>query len=125
MHLNDDVMKVLIIEDNSLIAQFTTRMFERVGMSVSTVSTGKGAISQISIIQPHLILLDIGLPDMSGYDVLKSIPENVDGYPYIYIVSSHLQKTVSNHSNIKKTILKPLMLKHIEEILGDLELIHA
>ena len=34
MHLNDDVMKVLIIEDNSLIAQFTTRMFERVGFGL-------------------------------------------------------------------------------------------
>ncbi|MFV0342533.1 MAG: response regulator transcription factor [Anaerocolumna sp.] len=66
---------VLVIEDENAIRNFITAILESNGYQVMKANTGKEAISMAISYSPDIILLDLGLPDMDGVQVLKSIRE--------------------------------------------------
>ena len=67
--------KILIIEDEISILRFMTNVLEKNGYSVVQAETGAEALMMIESHCPDLIILDLGLPDMDGMDVLKKIRE--------------------------------------------------
>ena len=66
-------IKVLIIDDEAQIRNFLRISFESENYSVEEVSSGSEGIKLAPMIQPNLIILDLGLPDMDGMNVLKNI----------------------------------------------------
>lgn len=64
---------VLIIEDEKTICNFIYTTLSANNYKVLKASTGKEAISSFSSYCPDIILLDLGLPDMDGIDVLKQV----------------------------------------------------
>ncbi|MFX0177168.1 MAG: PleD family two-component system response regulator [Candidatus Hodarchaeota archaeon] len=67
---------ILIIEDNLETVEFLTNYFELEGYSSKFVSSGKKGLDELTKIKPKVILLDIILPDMNGYELIKKIREN-------------------------------------------------
>jgi DNA-binding response OmpR family regulator len=68
-------MRILIIEDDSNTVDFLSTAFQ-IGwpdVRISSTSQGKKGIEMAESFTPDIILLDLGLPDMSGFDVLKQI----------------------------------------------------
>lgn len=65
-------MKILIIEDNQLLAESLKRHL-RVSFTVDIANTGEEGIEQARSIQYGVIILDLGLPDMNGYDVCNEL----------------------------------------------------
>ena len=66
-------MRVLLIEDDSATAQSIELMLQSEGFNVYTTSTGEEGVDLGKIYDYDIILLDINLPDMSGYEVLKTL----------------------------------------------------
>lgn len=69
---------ILIIEDNIETLNFLTRYFGRLGYSCKEARVGKKGLNLLKESKPLIILLDIILPDISGYDFLKSVKSNPD-----------------------------------------------
>ena len=69
---NELMQTVLVVEDEQDIREALRRYLERAGLSVLTASTGAEALRLIETIRPDLLLLDLGLPDIDGMDVLAS-----------------------------------------------------
>jgi DNA-binding response OmpR family regulator len=67
--------KILIVEDDSFIITFTSKVLKSQGYLVTTAMTGKDALAKVQISNYNLVLLDIGLPDMMGTEILKKIRE--------------------------------------------------
>jgi two-component system KDP operon response regulator KdpE len=65
--------KILIIDDEIQIRRFLRIAFDSQGYTVIEASTGKEGIYKAAMDKPDLIILDIGLPDMNGFEVLKEI----------------------------------------------------
>ena len=65
--------KVLIVEDDRAICSFIRRVLEANGYEAVIVGTGREAISMMASHCPDVVLLDLGLPDMDGMDVLRSL----------------------------------------------------
>ena len=65
--------KVLIVEDEKSISNFISMILQANGFDTIVVRTGEEALTMISSHCPDLILLDLGLPDMEGMEVLKSV----------------------------------------------------
>jgi len=65
--------KILIIEDEKNIAHFISTILTTNGYETMLAHTGSEAISMISSCCPDLIILDLGLPDMDGLDVLRDL----------------------------------------------------
>lgn len=68
-------MDILLIEDDPSVAASVIDGLENANMVVTHVSTGKDAIFLATTTNPDLILLDLGLPDMDGQDVCRTIRE--------------------------------------------------
>ncbi len=65
----------LIVDDEAQIRRFLRVSLEANGYTVREVVTGKDALSEAAILRPDLIILDLGLPDMDGLEVLRRLRE--------------------------------------------------
>ena len=68
--------KILLIEDNEQNRYLATFLLEKHGYSVISASDGAQGIEAAGRVLPQLILLDIQLPSMHGYDVAREIRNN-------------------------------------------------
>ena len=64
---------VLVVEDEEAICNFITAILNSNGYQVIKTNTGKGSLSLVAAYSPDVILLDLGLPDIDGVEILKSI----------------------------------------------------
>ncbi len=67
------VQLTMTVEDNEMDAARLTRMLKMVGVENTVLDTGSGVIERATALQPGLILLDLNLPDRSGWDVLAAL----------------------------------------------------
>ncbi|WP_153049447.1 response regulator, partial [Streptococcus suis] len=61
------MQKILLIEDDKVISQLVAKNLRNWNYEVEEVADFQDILSQIDRFQPHLILLDIGLPFFNGY----------------------------------------------------------
>ena len=65
--------KILVVEDEEKIARLLMLRLESAGYSVHTEARGRAALSYVAEYPPDLVILDLKLPDMGGYDVCKEL----------------------------------------------------
>lgn len=68
--------KIFIVEDEEMLSKVLAEQFSKAGFDVKVASDGKEALKSVGEFEPDIILLDIILPKINGFDVLKSIKEN-------------------------------------------------
>ena len=80
--------RVLVVDDNRDSANTLAMLLKISGYETKTAGDGASAIESTAEFKPEIILLDIGLPDMSGYDVCKKLREQpLDPRPRIVAVT--------------------------------------
>lgn len=70
--------KIMLIEDDQLLRDLCSRKIKSEGFSVETAIDPREGLDKIARFKPDLVLLDLVLPGMSGFDVLKEIKNNPD-----------------------------------------------
>lgn len=71
-------IKILIVDDEPDILEFMQYNLEKEGYQISTASNGKEAIDKAKEVEPHMIILDIMMPEMDGIEAcreLRNMPE--------------------------------------------------
>ena len=76
--------KILVVEDEKSIAHFISTVLNSNGYEAMRARTGQEALSMVSSHCPDLIILDLGLPDMDGMDLLKNI-RSWSGLPIVVV----------------------------------------
>jgi len=66
-------MRILVAEDDALLAEGLTRLLTRAGHGVDSVKNGVSADSALRVTAYELLVLDIGLPDIDGFEVLRRL----------------------------------------------------
>ena len=67
---------ILLVEDNETIRHAFCILLEECGYRVDQAGTGAEALSKVEANLPDLVLMDLGLPDMSGLDVTRRLKAN-------------------------------------------------
>ena len=67
--------QVLVVEDEVNIAESLTFILTRAGFDVTVVRDGPEALERVGALAPDVVLLDVMLPSMTGYDVLSKLRE--------------------------------------------------
>src|SRR5690606_39395058 len=65
----DGAITVMVVDDSVTVRKVTTRLLERQGMNVVTAKDGVDAIGQLQELKPDIMLLDIEMPRMDGFEV--------------------------------------------------------
>lgn len=76
--MHDDDPSVLVIEDDPDIRQLVGAMLGREGYSVNEAATGREGLRSFHEARPELVILDVGLPDLDGWQVLERIRDMSD-----------------------------------------------
>ena len=111
---------ILLIEDDLATIRLLTSYFESKGFSCKGVVSGTKGLEEISNNPPKLVLLDIILPDYSGYDICKQIKsskefQNISVYLLTAIPGSEVEKHLKE-SIADGYILKPFDFSDFEVI---------
>jgi DNA-binding NtrC family response regulator len=104
---------LLIVDDETVVADAYARFFERAGHTVRRVTTGEAALVAWRARRPDVTLLDLRLPDMTGFDVFARIREEqpvvimISGFADIPLAVRAVQDGVENF------LTKPVELSHL------------
>ena len=80
-------MRLLVVEDEKRIADFLTRGLQSAGYAVDVVHTGNEAVERVHATEYDLVILDLGLPDIDGLQVLERF-RNRKSVPPVLILSA-------------------------------------
>jgi CheY-like chemotaxis protein len=78
---------ILVVDDHEGFRAFAKKMLEGDGFSVTEAATGAEATRTAHLVKPQLVLLDIQLPDVDGFEVARQIAVQHDG-PVIVLTST-------------------------------------
>jgi two-component system, cell cycle sensor histidine kinase and response regulator CckA len=78
---------VLLVEDDPSVTLGLTAVLEAEGIDVRSASHGRDALAEIDREQPDVVVLDIGLPDISGADVYADIAAHWPKLPVVFITA--------------------------------------
>lgn len=70
-------IKIIIIDDDPFILDMYLLKFKDQGFTTETANDGKAGLEKISSFSPDLVLLDVVMPKMDGFDVIKKIKEDM------------------------------------------------
>jgi CheY-like chemotaxis protein len=93
--------KVLVIEDEIDLRGVLRLLLERHGVTVSTADSGESALELLQTMRPTLLLVDLGLPGMDGWELLRAIQADpaLTDIPAVALTALHSVKTAQRALN--------------------------
>ncbi len=118
---------VMVVDDSITVRKVTTRLLERHNYEVVTAKDGVDALAQLQEIQPDVILLDVEMPRMDGYELATNVRNDASltDIPIIMITSRTAAKHRQHAMNIGVNIYmgKPFneteLLDNIKSVISD------
>ncbi len=80
-------MQILLVEDDASLAAGLKSALARQGFTTNHVTTGQGALTAARTDRPDIIVLDLGLPDIDGLDVLARLQQQDDPIPVLVLTA--------------------------------------
>jgi DNA-binding response OmpR family regulator len=124
MAIADGTGGIVVIEDDPLIARFMTRALDKRGYHADAVTTGTEGLALASSETTALVLLDLGLPDMDGLDVLRRLRESGSAVRVVVVTSRSdpADRAIAEGLGVSGYIVKPFPLADfvaiVESLLG-------
>jgi two-component system OmpR family response regulator len=87
MPATTDNQRVLVVDDEENIADVIAMALRYQGFAVETAGTGADALAAVSSFRPHLMVLDVMLPDMEGFDVAERLGAQRADVPIIFLTA--------------------------------------
>jgi len=117
----DPLRRALVIEDSPSAADQVSRYLNELGIETVTYGQGDSAVNQALLIRPDIILLDILLPDVSGWDVLTELKQHEETRDIPVIITSVVdepEQAIKLHATAY--LVKPVTREHIQSVLQHL-----
>lgn len=118
--------RILVVDDEPAMASAIRRVLKREGYETSIASDGFLAGSMLHAFKPHLMTLDIRMPGIDGFGVLRFLREQPPPFPLKVLVVSGERETrlqqaleLGAHGALAKPFVNEDLLEAIARILGD------
>jgi two-component system OmpR family response regulator len=79
--------RILVVDDEPNIAEVVTMALRYQGFGVQTAGTGREAIAAVADFKPHLLVLDVMLPDMEGFEVAQRLGAQRAQVPIVFLTA--------------------------------------
>jgi diguanylate cyclase (GGDEF)-like protein len=93
---NQSGQTILIADDNKVIVKLMQELLTRAGYQVTEVNNGEQALKAIPLAQPDIVLLDVDMPGISGFDACRAIKQNplTEDIPVLFVTSCGERKDI-------------------------------
>jgi PAS domain S-box-containing protein len=95
----ENPIRILVIDDNTAFADGIRQVLERVQFMVSVAYNGTDGLHEVAEFKPDIVLLDIVMPDIDGYEVCRKIKSNPDTRSIIVVLLSGLKTSSEDQSD--------------------------
>lgn len=116
---------ILIVEDTVELAEVIQATLEAMGLESVYETHGKTALERLKELNPSLVLLDIGLPDISGWKMLDFIKDYANSTqkdtPTIIVITAYgdpANRLIGKLQNIHSYLVKPFTPDQVEQMVG-------
>ena len=106
---------VLVVDDDIDIRQTIAEILQSEGYSVATAGNGEAALTRIAERMPALILLDLQMPVMSGWEVLSHLRERSIPIPVVFMTAGYRAQTEAERHRAEGHLGKPF---EMDDLLG-------
>ena len=79
--------RILVVDDEPNIVEVVSMALRYQGFDVASAADGQQALAQVSAFRPHLILLDVMLPDLDGFEVAERLGAQRADIPIIFLTA--------------------------------------
>jgi CheY-like chemotaxis protein len=112
---------ILVIEDNPEIRENTAEILELAGFRVLSAENGNEGVRVAAEARPDLILCDIMMPGLNGYDVLRQLKSNAvtASIPFVYVTASGEKNEVKMAMDLGANgyVRKPFDVKELMQVI--------
>jgi len=116
--------KILIIEDNQIIRENIVELLEILEYQAIKANNGKEGVHSILREKPDLILCDVHMPEMNGYQVLEFVKSKPDtaSIPFVFVTSSSQKVDIKKGvlSGADSYLVKPFQFEELENTIKSL-----
>jgi CheY-like chemotaxis protein len=115
-------LRILVVEDNELVAYGIAVVLRRQGHEVRVAPTGQTALEAARSDPPDVALVDIGLPDMDGYELARRFRDSRDGRDVVLVAltgqSDDESRERSEGAGFACHLAKPVSFADLERVLA-------
>lgn len=79
--------RVLVVDDETGITDLVATALRYEGFTVETAPTGRRALDAVATFAPHLVVLDVMLPDLDGFEVVRTLAESGTRTPVLFLTA--------------------------------------
>jgi two-component system OmpR family response regulator len=80
-------LRILVVDDEPNITELLAMALRHEGYAVQSVASGRAALAAVTEFKPALVILDVMLPDLDGFDVLRRLSANGHKVPIIFLTA--------------------------------------
>ena len=80
--------KILVVDDEPEVRLVLTEFLESRGYEVAVAASGAEALAMVDAAEPHVVLLDVTMPEMDGMETLKRLATSQPGLPIIMVTAN-------------------------------------
>ena len=85
--MSADPLEVVVVEDDPKVAQAVVVSLRREGLGAARCATGREALARFDTARVDLVILDLGLPDLDGLEVLRRLRRRSPGTPVLILTA--------------------------------------
>jgi signal transduction histidine kinase len=114
-------LRILLVDDNQSAAHMMGRLLQKLGQDVHVANSGSDALVRVPQVTPDIIISDVAMPGMSGYDLAREIRQlNLSWRPYLVAVTGYGQESDRQDAlaaGFDKHLTKPVGVETLEQLL--------
>ncbi|WP_432382164.1 hybrid sensor histidine kinase/response regulator [Duganella sp. P38] len=114
--------RILIVDDNADAAETLGQLLEVLGHQVQISFDGRRAIEMAAAFQPDIFILDVGLPDMNGYELARRLGDIVPPDSALFVAltgyGQEHDRVLSRAAGFDHHLVKPVDLSLLREVLN-------
>lgn len=109
-------LHVLVVEDNEEVAHTLGLLIEQLGQRVTLAHSGESALEEAATERPDLVLLDIGLPGMDGYETCRQLRARFGEALPVVGLTGYAESPENEAAGFSAHYTKPLSLGNLQDI---------
>jgi two-component system, OmpR family, response regulator len=113
--MTPDTIKILVVDDDLAIKTLITRFLRQKGYQIADADTGETALEKFSSFKPDMVILDVNLPDQTGYAICEKMQSITDVFVLMLTSRGDLSDKIRGFSKGADDYLtKPFNLEELE-----------
>lgn len=124
---NRSPKKILVVDDDDMHCDILQTALRMAGFKPDCASNGQEALEKVKTATPDLIVMDLQMPVMSGYEAIRQLKATGHGSIPVIVLSAHAHYTPSaeetasfSESNVCDFIDKPVVIKNLIKRIGEI-----